>query len=139
MKLKDFVKQSLIEIASGVAEAQKVNTGAVINPRIHASHRANMEVVKNSQRLFDSSDQLPIETVEFDVAVTVDEGRKSGGKLQAGIEVLGVHAGLSGGSDSRNTTVSRIKFNVLIKLPFPERQEGNQASSTPATGGALIA
>ena len=123
MNLKEFVRQSLNEIAEGVAEAQKVDTGAVVNPGIHTSNRANMEVLKTSQRLFDSTDGSPIETVEFDVAVSVEEGTESGGALQAGIKVLGLHAGISGGSDSRNSTVSRIKFNVLMKLPVPRRQE----------------
>ena len=124
MDVKDFVKESLQQIALGVKEAQQANTGAVINPRIHASHRTNSEVLKGSARLIDSSDHLPIKRVDFDIAVTVVESGQMTGKLNAGIKVLGIglEAGVSGSDESRNSSVSRLKFSVLMKLPLAKGQ-----------------
>jgi hypothetical protein len=118
MELKDFVAQSLHQIVQGVKEAQATDTGAVINPRIDDSSGSNPDALKKAGRLFEVSSRLPIEEVDFDVAVTVEESGQAGGKIGAGIKVLGLEAGMSGASETRNSSVSRIRFSVLVKLPL---------------------
>jgi hypothetical protein len=126
MNVKDFVRESLHQIVMGVQEAQKgvAATGAIINPSIHISNRVNIEILRaGSDRLFDSADQLPIESVSFDLAVTVEEGVKSQDSVagSAGIRVMGIGFGgagsMSESDESRRSSVSRLKFNVLVKLP----------------------
>lgn len=104
MDVKEFVSETLKEIIDGVVEAQKdtEGKGAVVVPY-----------------------STPNEKVGFDIAVTVAEGKETGGK--AGISVWSIGAGVSGKSESSNTTVSRITFSVLVSLPKgnerPPRQE----------------
>ncbi len=89
MELKAFIKQSLVEIISGVDEA-----ASEIGRDICFVHR-------NS------------ENVQFDVAVTVEN---STGK-EGGIAIK-VASWLSGGmginSESKNSTISRISFQLYI-------------------------
>jgi hypothetical protein len=97
MDLEQFVADSLAQIVQGVHKAQKAieGTGAKINPADAA--------------------RSPDEFVEFDVAVTAAEEKATGGKINVLTAVVGLNA--RGESNASNTTASRIKFKVLVKLP----------------------
>jgi len=90
MNIKEFVKNILIDVDKAVEEARKET-----QRDISFSHT-------NDQR-----------TVEFDIAVAVEENDRSSGK--AGIRVLQF---IEGGGDIskeyKNSTISRIKFGVYI-------------------------
>jgi len=103
MEVKDFVSETLKQIINGVADTQKYakEKNAVVAP-YHSCQ----------------------EKVDFDIAVTVVEGKETGGK--AGISVWSIGAGVSGKSESSNTTVSRIKFSIACDLP-----PGNKAPDYP--------
>lgn len=94
MDVKDFVSETLMQIVQGVVEAQThtKDKGAVVVP-YHDFHK----------------------TVNFDVAVTVVEGKETTGK--AGISVWSIGAGVGGKSESSSSTVSRIKFDIPVELP----------------------
>jgi hypothetical protein len=127
MNVKDFVRESLQQIVAGVHEAQKnvEGTGAIINPSIHIRNVTNHKVATStgSNRLYDSADNLPIESVSFDLAVTVEEGSKSEDSANGGaaIRVMGMGFGAgvstSDSNESKRSSVSRLKFNILVKLP----------------------
>lgn len=61
---------------------------------------------------------VPLEFVQFDVALTVSGGTES----KAGIAVVaGVFgAGARGTSSAETSQVSRVKFSVPVMLPRPE-------------------
>ncbi len=107
MDLKDFVSETIKQIVDGMSASQQAaqTKGAVVVPYSQAT-----------------------EKVEFDVAVTVVEGTETSGK--AGISVWSVGAGVSGKSESSTSTLSRIKFSVVIDLPkgnqppLPQEQRG---------------
>lgn len=109
MQLKDFVSQTLKEIVEGVIEAQKttsVNEGH-INPEIdRSSVDPTMRIAANGRL---------IESVEFDVAVTVDEG--TGTKGGIGIFIGALALGSQGESSNKNSSINRVKFTVPILLP----------------------
>jgi len=92
MNIKDFVSETLKEIASGVKEAQKDNCVVVVR---YASGT--------------------IREVEFDIAVTAVEETGTSGKV--GISVWSIGAGMSGKTESSSSVVSRIKFGVPLQLP----------------------
>jgi hypothetical protein len=115
MNLKEFIQTTLTEISEGVKAAQASVTDTEFNPAVRPNQASNSEALVRSGRFVDAIEHRIIEPVEFDVAVTAEEGERSGGKMSAGISVLS--ASFGGGSDSRNSTVSRIKFSVLMKLP----------------------
>ncbi len=113
MEVKEFVAETLKQIIEGVRLAQdeiaterdERKTG-VINPE-RASGKATGPRA--------SSWRQPIETVSFDIAVTVSEETKAGGR--GGLMVAGVGLGAKGEFASASTAVSRINFSVPIALP----------------------
>jgi hypothetical protein len=94
MNLEDFISETLSQIVSGIKKAQEAtkNKHAMIVP-------------------YHSTDG----NVDFDVAVTVVDGKETSGK--AGISVWSIGAGVSGKSESSTSTASRIKFSIAIELP----------------------
>jgi len=90
MELKEFVKKVLNDLVQGVEEARS------ISPR--------------DMHLYDKENK----TVEFDIAVTVEDVDKLSGK--AGIRVLQfVETGGDVTKEIKNSTVSRVKFGVYIE------------------------
>ena len=96
MNLREFVKETLVQVCEGVKEAQQAvqATGAVVSP--DTGHTTRMQM----------------QSVEFDVAVTVsEEGEKTG---NAGLTVMG--QGLRGqvSASTATTEVSRVRFQVPV-------------------------
>lgn len=90
MELKDFVKKVLVDLDSAVSEA-----------------RGEM------QRNVHFSDGKEQRTVEFDIAVSIEEVDQKSGK--AGVKVLQfAEAGGKLSRENKNSTVSRVKFGVRI-------------------------
>ena len=117
MELKEFISQSLVQIIEGVKDAQsKVNSQtAKINPEM--------------QRILNESSggyaafgwakgggPNPVFLVDFDVAVTAEEGKntKGGVGVVAGVFALGTQ----GQSQKANSAISRIQFKVPLLLPI---------------------
>ena len=89
MELKEFVKKVLTDLVQAVEEARSPS------PR--------------DMHLFDKENK----TVEFDIAVTVEDTDKASGK--AGIRVLQfIETGGDVSKEIKNSTVSRVKFGVYI-------------------------
>lgn len=90
MKIKDFIKKVLTDLVESVEEVRR------------ESHR-DMHLTSTKEN----------RTVEFDIAVTVEDATSASGK--AGIKIFKV---IEGGGDmskeSKNSSVSRIKFGVHI-------------------------
>ena len=63
----------------------------------------------------------PIETIEFDVAVTVTEGTQTKGGI--GVFMGAVGLGSQGQSSNQNASVTRIKFSVPLVLPITPNPE----------------
>jgi len=107
MNLKDFISDTLTQIAEGVVQAQQTtkDTGAMINPAVG---RESQEVrVKGS---FSS-----LQTVEFDIGLALIEDKNSKGGL--GI-VSGIfNVGGATGSESSEHEQARVKFSVPMTLP----------------------
>ena len=105
VKLKDFVRQTLVEVVSGIQEAQKdtVNTGAIISP--HPIVRGNRTSARGGR---------DVEDVHFDVAVTMTKEKGAGAK--AGIPIIKVE----GSARGTHSDVSRITFSVAVCWPVVE-------------------
>ena len=90
MDLKEFIKSVLLDIDKAVDEAR-------------AESKRDIQLsVTNEQR-----------SIEFDVAVSVEDTKTKTGK--AGVRVLEfAEAGGTISAESKNSTVSRIKFGVHI-------------------------
>lgn len=111
MDLKEFVSSVLTQIVDGVREAQSSQSveSGLINPNLFASQGALHE----KGHLVSRHGQL-VQNVEFDVALTVNEGTQTKG----GIGVCaGLIIGSQGQSDKSASSVSRVKFSVPLSLP----------------------
>ena len=102
MDLKEFTKQTLVQIVEGVKEANN----------IIANNNAHIHVSNNR---CDYGKQYPITNVDFDVAITATEteGANGGGGLKVA-SLLSIGGGVE--SKSENQTVSRIKYTIPLVL-----------------------
>lgn len=111
MELKNFVKDTIIQICQGVQEAQgEVNSlGGYVNPAMYG-------VNGNPSHFATLSQGEGVFMVDFDVAVKVSEIDKKNG--QAKISVASV-LNLGGGADNTtsNSSVTKIAFKVPLSLP----------------------
>ena len=114
MELDEFVKSVLVNVLSGVREAQETESvGAFVVPGGDGSHA----YPKNSR--VSSSARLKSTIIDFDVAVTVESSDKAGGG--GSLKIAGFGASLEGESTSKDTKVSRIQFGIPIMLPENQR------------------
>lgn len=104
MEVKDFVSKILVDLDAAIEEARK-----------NTSREIYFSVNKNNR------------TVEFDIAVSTEQGSSKSGK--AGIKVLGLaDGGASLSSQSKDSVVSRIQFGVHIS-PHTRDEERSQAAA----------
>lgn len=102
MELKSFIKTAIHEIMDAVEETirERESKAGSINPKVH------------------NADEMEIDTIKFDVAVTV--GSRSQGSGEAGLRVLGVKVS-GGGEHTRETSnVSRIEFTLGVSWPHSQ-------------------
>ncbi len=104
MNIQQFVTVALVEIGSGVSDANAELQNRNVNSR------ANPPRDKNS-----STYRANIHEIEFDIAVTAEQ--KSGKKGEGGLKVLSVGAQGEASSEKSHSTVSRIKFKIPMSLP----------------------
>ena len=111
MDLKEFISEALVQIISGVADAQEkiASIGGKISPGLMGTHTTL------AAHGFIPSGGGTAQVVQFDVALTVKEG--SGTKGGIGIVAGIVSLGSTGQSNSENSSVSRVKFGVPVVLP----------------------
>ncbi len=107
MDVKDFISESLRQIIDGVKDAQKhaEKNGAYVSPDV--------------SRYVDDPAYTKSQNIEFDIAVTSQESSEKGGKggLKIPIPFVDVEAGAEAKSGRTNGSISRIKFEVAVKLP----------------------
>ncbi|WP_351189333.1 hypothetical protein [Shewanella sp. TB4-MNA-CIBAN-0142] len=110
MQLDEFVSQTLKQVIDGVSDAQKY--GALRNANINPSS-ARMDS-KAAGYIFCAQTGVPLQEVEFDIAVTVSESNTTsdGDKSIGAISVTAANQ-----ASNQNSSVSRIKFKVPILLP----------------------
>jgi hypothetical protein len=103
MDVKEFVRETLRQIVEGVREAKNETTD-----------KCQIAPVANTR-----------EKVEFDIAVTVDEGQTK--EKGAGVSVWALKAGTAGQSTISTNTVHRIKVSVVIDFESEAEQEQRHA------------
>jgi hypothetical protein len=94
----------------GIQDPQKEEeVGKYIAPELIGSHKfPGNSGVSHSSRFIST-------VMQFDVAVTAERGKTGGGS--AGIRIAVVEAKLGGQADTKDTTVSRIRFSVPVLMP----------------------
>lgn len=121
MKLEQFVEESLKQIITGVLKAKEHGEqhGAHVNP-VNASFNSSSQNV-----VYCTETGIPLQQVEFDVAVTVSESNASSADGQAEVGDITV-SGQSIETNSTNSSASRIKFMVPVRLPTSGKQDSGR-------------
>jgi hypothetical protein len=104
IKLSDFVAQTLIDIAAGVAQARNAvaEYGGAVNP----ARETTTGAVKSESQM-----------VSFDVAVFAETA--TGGDIGGSATIVGVFSFSAQGETelNRRQRESRVKFEIPLKLP----------------------
>ncbi len=109
MELREFVAMAITDITNGLADAQEAikDVGGTINP---IGIKAPGVYVGDS----DSENEVQVQRIEFDVAVTTTQDETTKG----GIGVMGVVSFGASKSDNISAShVTNIKFSVPIVFP----------------------
>jgi hypothetical protein len=117
MELKEFVKETLVQISEGVKESQgSVRTiGGYVNPTVTYA-QGKSELVYFGETALGHHTFL----VDFDVAVVAAEKKAAEGGAKLAVASF-LSIGGSGSSDSESKSTSRVKFKVPLALPFDEQ------------------
>lgn len=120
MDLRNFIKETLVQIAQGIDDASKAleDTTAIVNPKsVVGSHGTNDAKVYG-YLAEDKSYRKAVQAINFDVAISVAQGTETKGGV--GLVVGPVVLGSQGKSDAANTSQSRIQFTIPMVLPMKE-------------------
>jgi hypothetical protein len=115
MDLKEFVKETLVQITAGVRDAQaEVRTlGGIVNP-------ATLSRSEGGGSYFSSVDDMHhVFLVDFDVAVTVSENTGTNAQAKLNVATL-LSLGAGGQSANSSAATNRLTFKVPLALPLDE-------------------
>ncbi|HNV88991.1 MAG TPA: hypothetical protein PKL53_08525 [Methylotenera sp.] len=113
MELKDFIQETLSQIAAGVEAAQTEvrDAGGFVNP----AHRTGKQEADKSHFGALTSGQN-IFLVDFDVTVSVIEATETDGRAKLNVAGF-MSLGTGGQSNASSTATNRISFKVPLAMP----------------------
>jgi len=116
VELNKFIAQALTAIVEGVIEAQKTTKlhGAYINPG--GLMRTTQSISENT--VWDNRNNNIARTVNFDIAVTIEDATQTSAKIGVVAGLLNMGAG--GDSENKAVAASRIQFSIPLLLPTEE-------------------
>lgn len=117
MDLRNFIKESLVQIAQGIDDASIAlkGTSAIVNPRSVVGAHGTADAKVYGYVSEDKKMRQAVQSINFDVAVSVAQGTETKGGV--GLMVGMVALGSQGKSDASNTSQSRIQFTIPMVLP----------------------
>ena len=120
MELKDFARDTLLDIVQGVKEAQDVCSaeGAIISPRDAGipGSRVNIKGKIHHVQIVDFEAVLGEESTE--------ESKMSGkGKIAVLLSNIGIGGELSNKQEGKNNIMTSIRFSVPVILPSVDNEE----------------
>lgn len=114
MELKDFISETIYEIATGVKNSMEKckDLDVIVNPDVCGLDKEHFYIPQFPNKY---ATNRRIEPIEIDVSVVVSKSEESsiGGKI--GISTLGIGGKSNNSDDTKNT--NRIKFTVPVALP----------------------
>lgn len=118
MELSDFIAKTISDIVVGINAANETvsESGAIICPKNVYPTEAKWSgtgVVGHVQERRNLN--RAVHSIEFDVAITVQEGKETKGSI--GISIANIGFGTQGKSDENSGSTSRIKFSIPVAYP----------------------
>lgn len=119
MDLKDFVANTISGIIEGLVEAQaRIEPhGGFVNP----GNLMGSTKDRGESALWDNRNNNYARSISFDVALTVQDGSSTGGKIGVATGFLNLSAG--GESQNNQMAVNRVQFAVPILFPANDLPE----------------
>lgn len=113
MELKDFIKETLVHITTGVTEAEKVchEQGAAINPL--------MDDRKASVALTQLGNSVSMVKFHVQLCNSSSTSDKSG----IGVFLANIGVGRANEESERNGFATSIEFTIPVKLPYGKDRE----------------
>ncbi len=114
MELKEFIRESLVQITEGVIEAEEIcsKKGANINPLLSENKEMAMTPYNNS-----------VSMVKYHIGLC--DSTDSSDKRGIGVFLANIGVGYSGDEVKKFESVTSIDFSIPIKLPYSKTGEGN--------------
>lgn len=108
MELKEFIKTAISDITGAISELQSnLDNGTIVNPTLTQGARDKCVMRDNAI--------IPIEHLNFDIAVTATEASDADGGAKVGISVFGVKVGAE--TSSKHENASRLTFSIPVVFP----------------------
>ena len=120
MDIRQFIKETLFQIASGINDANEAlaGTNAQVNPKnVYPAESKYAHVYGHIQT--ERPMNRAVHLVEFDVAVHATEGTETKGGI--GIAVATLALGSQGKSEATKASESRIQFGIPMMFPEPKK------------------
>jgi hypothetical protein len=132
MDLKEFVKETLIQISTGVRDAQAEvrKLGGLVNPATYSSGNAGgayFASYKDGHHIF---------LVDFDVAVTVTENSATNAEAKLKVASL-LSLGAGGSSSAQNEVTNRLSFKVPLAFPIDSESQAQLKAEADAQEALL--
>jgi hypothetical protein len=120
MELKDFVKESIVQVSKGIDEANKDldELDAMVNPMyvtMNSDSAQSYGRTSTRDSGYSDADSRVIQKVDFDIAVTIEKGEEA--SAGAKISIASFALGADAKTDSNNKSQSRIKFSLPVVFP----------------------
>ncbi|MET4102512.1 hypothetical protein ABIE58_001946 [Roseovarius sp. MBR-78] len=119
MDLKEFIKETVSGICNASSELEDEGLyGAILNPPTDRI-RSTVYEEGGAEYIY-----RRVESIEFDVAVTVEEETQKEGK--AGLKVFSSEVGGGATKGNRNEIASRVKFTMSLCFPVTPEECRNR-------------
>ncbi|MEJ1402550.1 MAG: hypothetical protein RPU61_03405 [Candidatus Sedimenticola sp. (ex Thyasira tokunagai)] len=117
MELKEFIKQSLVQINQAIEESNEElkNSAAVINPGCIQINSENSQAYGRQSSKAIHEDNKVVHKVGFDVAVYAQDDQKAGGGAKISIASIGL--GADAEVKHSNKSESRLRFSIPVIYP----------------------
>ncbi|MGH6668636.1 hypothetical protein R3O55_012735 [Bacteroides hominis] len=112
MELKDFIKDTVSQIAEAVTELNgETSIPMTVNP-------AKTEFLNGKQFLNMGFSKSYLTNIDFDLTLSLSEGKGNNAKVGVFASVIGI--GASSNENAKNESISKIKFTLPVLLPMKE-------------------
>lgn len=120
MDLKEFVKESIVQISHGIEEANSEisGMGAMVNPmyvQMNSDKAQSYGRTTSRNNDYPNPDGKIIQKLEFDVALTAESGQQ--GSAGAKLSIASIGIGADGKKESSNRSESRLRFSIPVVFP----------------------
>lgn len=115
MELKEFVKETLIQITQGIKEAQNEckKHGGLVNPMLETP-------ISTSEKFEIENKYYPVSTVDFKIGLM--ESNTTAGKGGIGVFLPKVSLGAEASKGKENQSITNVEFSVNVVFPYISRE-----------------